>query len=343
MKRRTEPHTADKRMTQPEQNNTIETVTEAPTLHVAPSPHLTTTAMTTRQMMIDVLIALTPATLAALYLFQGNAARQIAICVAGCAGAEALFTRMRNRPMSLNDFSAPVTGVILALSLPATAPWYVGVIAAIVAIGIGKMVFGGLGMNIFNPAMTGRAFVMIAFAGVMGAVGYEDANSHIDAITRATPLNAVKQAGVVTPLWDLFWGRTNGSLGEVSAAACLLGGIYLCIRRTAAWQIPAGVILAVVVLAGIENLADLRAGWTVLHHLLGGALLFGAFFIATDPVSSPVTPMGRFVFGIGVGSLTMLLRVFSGYPEGMMFAVLLMNALTPLINRWTIPKPFGGR
>jgi H+/Na+-translocating ferredoxin:NAD+ oxidoreductase subunit D len=329
-------------MTQADQNSSIDTVTEAPVLHVAPSPHMTAPAMTTRRMMIDVLIALAPAVLAALYLFQGSAARQIVICVAACAGAEALFSRMRGKSLSLNDFSAFVTGVILALSLPATAPWYVGVIASVVAIGIGKMVFGGLGMNIFNPAMTGRAFVMIAFAGLMGAVGYEDPTSHIDAITQATPLNAVKQAGVVAPLLDLFWGRTNGSLGEVSALACLLGGIYLCIRRTAAWQIPAGVILAVLVLGGIENLANLGTGWTVWHHLLSGALLFGAFFIATDPVSSPVTPLGRFVFGAGIGALTLLLRLFSGYPEGMMFAVLLMNALTPLINRWTIPKPFGG-
>ena len=134
-----------------------------------------------------------------------------------------------------------------------------------------------------------------------------------------------------------------GPLGETSGLACLLGGIYLCVRRTASWEIPAGVIASVIVLGGIANLINFDSQWTVLHHLLGGALLFGAFFIATDPVTSPLTPKGKFIFGIGVGTLVMLLRVFSGYPEGVMFAVLLMNAVTPLINRWTIPRPLGSQ
>jgi electron transport complex protein RnfD len=249
---------------------------------------------------------------------------------------------MRQKPLSLMDCSAAVTGVILALSLPGTAPWFVGVLASFVAIGIGKVIFGGLGMNLFNPAMVGRAFVMIAFASLLGASGYENAQSAVDAITQATPMDAFKQAGIVTPLSQLFLGTTNGSLGETSAIACLLGGVYLCIRRVASWEIPAGVIGAVVVLGGIANLVQADTGWTVLHHLLGGSLLFGAFFIATDPVSSPLTPKGKLIFGAGVGALIMLLRIFSGYPEGVMFAVLLMNALTPLINRWTIPRPLGG-
>jgi len=311
-------------------------------LHVAPSPHFANNSATTRTMMIDVVVALLPVMLAGLYIFRWFAAIQLAICIAGCLGAEALFQKMRGRKISWNDFSALVTGIILAMSLPGTAPWYVGVIASFVAMGIGKAVYGGLGMNIFNPAMVGRAFVMIAFAGALAASGYENSMSAVDAITQATPMDAFKQSGHVTGLWPLFWGMTNGSLGETSAIASILGGIYLCIRKTAAWQIPLGVIGAVIILGGLAQVVSPDSGWTVWHHLFGGSLLFGAFFIATDPVTSPLSAKGRFVFGIGVGALIMLLRLFSGYPEGTMFAVLLMNAVTPLINRWTIPTPFGG-
>ncbi len=315
---------------------------QSPVINVAPSPHVFSMEMTIPVMMRDVLIALIPAVGMAVYFFRWYAVKQLVICVLVCLGAEAVFTRMRGRALSLGDLSAAVTGLILGLSLPATAPWYVGAISAVVAIGIGKVVFGGLGMNIFNPAMVGRAFVMIAFAGSMAASGYLDPNSGIDALSQATPLSAFKQFGLSVPLSSLLWGNTNGSLGETSAVACLLGGLYLCLRRVGAWQIPAGILITVTVVAGGQNLADLHSQWTVFHHLLGGALLFGAFFIATDPVTSPVTAAGKWIFGIGIGALVMVLRLFSGYPEGVMFAVLLMNALTPLINRWMIPRPFGG-
>jgi electron transport complex protein RnfD len=256
--------------------------------------------------------------------------------------AEAVFTKMRRQALHLDDFSAVVTGAILAFSLPGTAPWYVGFIAGFVAMGIGKIIFGGLGMNLFNPAMVGRAFVMIAFAGLMGASGYQDPGTSVDIISQATPLTAFKQSGIGAPLFALFLGVTNGSLGETSAIACLAGGIYLCIRRTASWEIPVGVLAATAAIAGIGYLLSPETMWSPLHHLMGGALLFGAFFIATDPVSSPLTPKGKFIFGAGIGVLVMVLRLFSGYPEGVMFAVLLMNGVTPLINRWTIPTPLGG-
>jgi electron transport complex protein RnfD len=293
--------------------------------------------------MLDVVIGLVPVVLMALYVFRMYAVKQLAICVVSCLVAEALFTKMRGRALPLKDCSALVTGIILALSLPGPAPWYVGFIASFVAIGIGKTIFGGVGMNLFNPAMVGRAFVMIAFASVLAASGYQDAGSVVDAVTQATPLDAFKQTGASVSLTALFFGLVNGSLGETSALACLIGGLYLCIRRTASWEIPLGVLLAAAFFGGIVNLTNPAADWTVLHHLLGGSLLFGAFFIATDPVSSPMTPKGKFIFGIGVGALIMLLRIFSGYPEGVMFAVLLMNSLTPLINRWTIPKPLGAQ
>lgn len=298
--------------------------------------------MTTRIMMRDVLIALIPVILSALYFFRWGAVKQLLICIIACLLAEALFTRMRSRPLRLGDLSATVTGAILGLSLPATAPWYVGVIAAGIAIGIGKMVFGGLGGNIFNPAMVGRAFVMIAFAGDLAASGYINAAGTVDILSQATPLTAFKQTDIVTSMAPMFFGYTNGSIGETSALACLLGGLWLCLRRVASWEIPAAVILSTLVIAGIGNLLNLDSQWTVVHHLLGGALLFGAFYIATDPVTSPLTAKGKWIFGIGIGALVMVLRYFSGYPEGVMFAVLLMNAVTPLINRWSIPRPFGG-
>jgi len=314
----------------------------APVIHVSPSPHLVQTAASTRRMMVDVLIALAPVVAMSIFVFRGYALFQLAVCIAGALAAEMLFVRMRGRAATLKDCSAIVTGVILAMSLPGTAPWYVGVIAAFVAIGIGKIIFGGLGMNLFNPAMVGRAFVMISFAGALAASGFEDAQSAVDAISQATPMNAYKMNGVVTPLAELFWGTTNGSLGETSALACILGGLYLIVRRTASWEIPAGLLLAVAAIGGLADLMGPADGWTLLHHILGGSVLFGAFFIATDPVTSPLTPKGKFIFGMGTGIFIMVLRLFSGYPEGVMFAVLFMNALTPLINRWSIPTPFGG-
>jgi electron transport complex protein RnfD len=211
----------------------------------------------------------------------------------------------------------------------------------VVAIGIGKIIFGGLGMNIFNPAMVGRAFVMIAFAQLMGAASYENVTGLVDAVSGATPLSALKFNGLFMGTSSLFWGTTNGSLGETSTAACLLGGLFLIFRKTVSWQIPAGILLSVALIAGITDMAGSHSGLALVHHLFGGALMFGAFFIATDPVTSPLTPRGKWIFGLGTGFLIMIIRLFSGYPEGVMFAVLMMNAVTPLINRWTTPQPMG--
>jgi electron transport complex protein RnfD len=325
---------------QPESNPT------APAqLHVAPGPHLQDLSLTTRRMMYDVLIAMIPLAVASILVFQWYAVQQLAVCILACAAAEALFAGMRKRRPTLLDGSAAVTGAILAFSLPAQCPPTIAIIACVVAIGLGKMIFGGLGFNLFNPAMVGRAFVMLAFATFLGAAstrGYCPSSSCIDVMTQATPMTALKEAGAATPLWNLFLGNTNGSLGETSALACLLGGAYLLIRRTADWRIPLGVLVGAGLVAGGQNLANPSNDWTILNSLCGGALLFGAFFIATDPVSSPVTHKGKFLFGLGLGLFVMLIRSLSSYPEGVMFAVLLMNAITPLLNRWTVPKPFGG-
>ncbi len=310
-------------------------------IHVAPSPHIKDAAGNTKKMMTDVIIGLLPLVIVSIYLFRLYAVKQLVICIISCLAAEFLFVRMRNRSSTLSDFSAVVTGIILALSLPGSAPWFVGMIASVIAMGIGKIIFGGLGMNIFNPAMVGRAFVMIAFAQLMGAGSYENMTSLVDAVSGATPLSALKFNGMAVEIPRLFWGFTNGSIGETSTAACLLGGLFLVFRKTASWQIPLSIVLTVAVIAGITDLAYAHSGEFLAHHIFGGALMFGAFFISTDPVTSPLTAKGKWVFGIGTGLLIMILRLFSGYPEGVMFAVLIMNAVTPLINRWTSPQPMG--
>ena len=327
-------------------------------VRVAPSPHLAD-ALSTRRMMIDVMIALVPAMIMAVAVFRWYAVVQVGLCVLACLATETAICLLARKPSSSSDFSAAVTGLILGLSLPWSAPWYIGVIGSAAAIALGKAVFGGLGYNLFNPAMVGRAFVMLSFARELGASAYVYAESNLKVLTQATPLSIAKQfaaelaAGKVDvgqlrsqlqsaeDFWNLAVGWVNGSLGETSAVALLVGGAYLCCRRVAAWQIPAGILVTALVFVELGHWTSLTL-LGPLQHLFAGSLLFGAFFIATDPVTSPLTGTGRFLFGVGIGLLVVVIRLFSGYPEGFMFAVLLMNAAVPLINRWTIPRPLGG-
>lgn len=324
-----------------------------PQFNVAPSPHVSDTSITTKRVMIDVLIGLVPLVAWGCYAFGPLALKQVGLCVVSCLVFELIFTKMRGQTITLTDFSAAITGVILGLSLPATAPWWISVIGSGAGIGLGKVVFGGLGFNMFNPAMVGRAFIMISFAGVMGSSAYQLAEG-TDVMTQATPLadakvfmsqvfEGQKPFANMTQLLprDLFLGNHNGSVGEISALCAILGGLYLIVRRAAAWQIPAGAIVGLVVCSGITQVLQLTP-LTVVQHLCTGAFMFGAFFIITDPVTNPMSRMGRFYFGLGYGILVVLLRVFSGYPEGVMFAVLIMNAAVPLINRFTVPTPVGG-
>ena len=324
-------------------------VPAGPTLHVASSPHVANKARSTHRMMTDVLIALVPVLVVAVVVFREYAIFQTLLAVTGCLATAWVFAAARKKPFSLKDCSAIVTGIILAMSLPWSCPWHVTLIAAVMAIVLGKMIFGGLGQNLFNPAMVGRAFVMICFAGALGASAYQDMHDKLgaDYLTRATPMTLEKQvaegkisAEELPSAGALFLGRCGGSMGEISALACLLGGAYLLVRRTAAWEIPAGVFGAVIVICFVMWVFGSRIN--MLYQLLGGALFFGAFFIATDPVSSPLTSKGRVIFGVGVGACIMLIRLLSNYPEGVMFAVLLMNAVVPLINRATVPTPLGG-
>ena len=309
-------------------------------IRVAPSPHLSDTGSTMRRIMLDVLIGLLPVLAVSVFVFRWYAVVQVGLCVLCCLATEAVCAWMRRRPVPLDDYSAAITGVILGLSLPWSAPWYVAVIGSITAIGLGKVVFGGLGCNIFNPAMVGRAFVMLSFARELGASAFVLGEAKLEVLTRATPLSLAKQAEPLPDLWPMLAGTVNGSLGETSAIALLLGGLYLLWRRVISWEIPVGVIVAVLVFSELGHLAGITP-INPLQHLISGALLLGALFIATDPVTSPMTPKGKWLFGAGIGLLVVVIRLFSGYPEGVMFAVLMMNSAVPLINRWTIPRPLG--
>jgi len=312
---------------------------------VSSAPHLASGA-TTRRIMFEVVLAMLPLLVAAVWCYQWRAVALTVTVVAACLITEALFNWARGLSQaSLSDGSAIVTGMILAFSLPPSMRLYQAFIGGVVAIGLAKMVFGGLGHNLFNPAMVGRAFLMICFPvamttwtepGTLKLIG-------VDAVTQATPLAAAKfHSAPLAALWDLFVGRVGGCVGETSALAALVGGLYLVIRRVADWRQPLGVLGAAAAFAAIAHAVAPEKYAGVLYHLNSGALMFGAFFIATDYVGAPVTPWGRLIFGIGVGLLVMLIRLFGGYPEGVMYAVLVMNGLTPLIERWTTPTPFGG-
>ncbi len=313
---------------------------------VSSAPHLSA-GESTQRIMFDVVLGLLPLLVAAVFFYHGRALLLTVLTVLGCLAAEAVANMMRGRSLSsLIDGSAIVTGMILAFSLPPRLPLYMAFLGGVVAIGLGKAIFGGLGHNLFNPAMVGRAFLMICFPVAM--VTWVEPHTlltigGVDAVTRATPLAAAKfHSDTLPALGSLFMGNVGGCIGETSALACLVGGLYLLIRRTADWRPPLAMLLSAMVFAAIAHQVAPERYGTALYHLISGALLFGALFIATDYVGAPITPLGRWIFGAGAGVLVMLIRLFGGYPEGLMFAILIMNALTPLIERWTAPTPFGG-
>ena len=339
-------------------------------LTVSPSPHLYEPS-TSRRIMVEVVIGLLPGTAMAIYLFGGPAVIVLASSLVGCLGTEWIFNAVRRKPQTVLDGSGIVTALILGLSLPPTIPWWVVIIGAVVAIGIAKMIFGGLGGNIFNPAMVGRAFLMACF-GVMMTTWVAPACEQSEtaaqlaesaepvAVTGATPLalakapikDAAKEglppaqrataAEVNTLVVPMFQGTISGSAGETSALAWLIGGIFLLVRRTITWHIPIAVLATAGIIAGGAWLYNDQVYPNPLVHLFGGALMMGAFFIATDPVSCPLAKSGRLIFGAGVGAIVMLIRLKGGYPEGVMYAILLMNSMTPLLDRWTRPVPVGG-
>ncbi|NLC50876.1 MAG: RnfABCDGE type electron transport complex subunit D [Firmicutes bacterium] len=307
-------------------------------LIVSSSPH-TRTPETIESIMTDVLIALFPVALVSVLLFGYQALLTIVIGTLAAMVTEALILRKKD---IFGDGSAAVTGLLLALTLPPAPPWWVVVIGSVVAIGIGKHVYGGLGNNLFNPALVGRAVLLISWgtnlAGDVWALPQPFAfTADVSAVTAATPL--VTQD---VTLFELFLGNINGSLGEVSALALIIGALWLFYKGHIDWRIPGGFIGAVFVLGFLlGGGAYENALMTGLFHVLAGGVLLGAFFMATDMVTSPVTPRGRLIYGIGCGVVTMLVRLYGGYPEGVTFGILLMNGLTPLIDNLTVPRKFG--
>jgi electron transport complex protein RnfD len=323
-------------------SNVVGTVAGAP-LETIAGPHIVHTGLSTRSMMLDVLIGLAAPLLAALYFFRAAALQQLAICLVCAWVTEFICCRIRGRKSSLIDGSATVTALIFALSLPPLLPWYATAIGMFTAVALGKMVFGGLGFNAFNPAMVGRAFLMLSFPIEMTSWA---APVTVDAITRPTPLAAAKFSGEITDLSPLFFGNVPGSLGETSALAMLIGGLWILWRRAADWRLTVGMIVGVAAMALLQSLTSdpsCSRSPGVLRHLCAGSVLFAAFFIVTDPVTSPLTRKGRWIFGLLVGALTMMIRWFGGYPEGVMFSVLLANAVVPLIDRATPTSPVGGK
>jgi electron transport complex protein RnfD len=298
--------------------------------------------------MYRVIISLLPACLAALYFFRFRALFLILSCVAASLATEALFFWVRKKPVSaLFDGSAIITGMLLALTLPPSFPASLAVIGAVVSIAIGKQAFGGLGHNIFNPALVGRAFLATAFPVAMTS-WIPPVILKVDVATFATPLANLKfqdaiGQGTLTSLRDLFWGNVGGCLGETSALALLLGGVYLLFRRTIDWRIPLGLTFSLSAFTGVFWLISPAQRANPLFHLLAGGFLLGALFMATDMVTSPVTSKATWIYAIGAGLIIGLIRLFSGYPEGVMYGILFMNTFVPLLNHDIRPRILGER
>ncbi len=301
--------------------------------------------------MRAVLYSLVPACGVAVYFFGMPALTVLAIATLGCLATEVVCQRLMGQPVTIADGSAAITGVLLALNLPPSSPWWLTLLGAVIAIVIGKQVYGGLGSNPFNPALVARVVLLISFPVQMTTWSVPaPIGSGLDLVTAATPLgewkNAVMLTGQLPPdmnagLLDYFIGNMAGCIGEVSALALLLGAAYLLYKRILTWHIPTAFVGTVVALSGVFWLINPAKYPSPLFHLLTGGLVLGAFYMATDMVTTPVSFRGMLLFGVGCGVLTVLIRLFGGYPEGVSFAILLMNAATPLIDRYTKPRTFG--
>jgi electron transport complex protein RnfD len=318
--------------------------------------------------MWTVTLSLVPATIWSLYLFGLSAMTVVFGTVALAALFEAIANKVAGGPLALRDGSAVLTGLILALTLPPGLPLWICGVGAFVSVVVAKAFFGGLGQNVFNPAMTGRVFLLIAFPAHMTkwlvprgtgesflghpVTAYDGAgkivelgSDKVDAITAATPLGLLSEQGTKALAAmgnpEMFIGQLNGSLGETSAAFLLLGGLFLLAARIVTWHIPVSFIGSVAVIAAITHSVNPEAYAGAAFHVFTGGLMIGAFFMATDYVTSPMFPMGKLIFGVGCGVLTMVIRLWGGYPEGVSFAVLLMNACVPIIDNATRPRKFG--
>lgn len=313
-----------------------------PTLIFSPSPHVHT-RRTVRGAMLHVIVALLPALFCSAWYFGLPALRVLAVSVGTCLLAEWAITRfMLRRPSTLGNMSALLTGLLLALNLPSGLPWWTVVLGAVFAVGVAKMAFGGLGCNIFNPALAGRVFLLISFPALMTEWPLPGGLFHAgaDGATGATLLTRLKLGEVLSPdaagYADMLLGQMGGSMGETGAIAIIIGFIYLLCVRVISWHIPVSIVATVAAL-------DLMIGAPVGVNILGGGLLLGAVFMATDYVTSPMTRAGMVVYGVFIGLVTVIIRQWGAYPEGMSFAILLGNAITPLLNIWLRPRRFSPR
>ncbi|MGD9489260.1 MAG: RnfABCDGE type electron transport complex subunit D [Calditrichaceae bacterium] len=306
------------------------------------SPQMQAVESTSR-IMYTVSLALMPAMGISVWFFGWQAFRVILLSALFCVGIEAVISKLVQYKINYLDGSALLTGLLLAMNLPANAPWWLIFIGSIVAIVLGKQVFGGLGQNIFNPALVARVFLLISFPVEM--TSWLMPGKAADGITGATPLGILKTEGagalVNTSFTDLAIGNMPGSLGEISAAALLLGALFLLYKKYITWEIPVLFILTVFLFTGVFYLSDPAAYASPVFHVLSGGLFLGALFMATDMVTSPLTFKGKLIFGIGCGLLTAIIRLFGSYPEGVSFAILLMNAVVPLIDKYFPVKRFG--
>lgn len=325
-------------------------------LKISTAPHMYTSS-TTDVLMRDVVIALLPAALVAVVFFGIGALKVILTAVAACVLWEYLIVRyLFKKPSTIGNCSAIITGLLLAFNLPSTIPVWMILIGAFMAIGVAKMAFGGLGKNLFNPALVGRVFLFISFPVQMTTWAKPDWRDflnldlqtgattlgilkHLDASSSATALS--KETAALPDYWHMLSGYTGGSLGEVSAAALLLGLAYMLYRRVITWHIPFYYVGTVFIITSVFWLITKDVRYEPITHLLSGGLLLGAIFMATDYVTSPMTLKGKIIFAIGCGILTFVIRVFSAYPEGVSFAILIMNAFVPLIDKYFYTRVFG--
>jgi len=324
---------------------------------VSPSPHIHS-GLSVKTLMFGVITALIPAFIVSVLIYGRGVIIVTGISIASCMLFEFLIQKfILKTEVRITDGSAMVTGLLLAFNLPSNLPWWIIIIGALVSIGIAKMTFGGLGSNPFNPALVGRVFLLISFPVQMTTFPVPSGLStpyisHVDGFTGPTPLallkEGIKQGTPVAELMkevpshlDLFVGNMGGSMGEIAGAALILGLIYMLIRKIITWHIPVSILVTVFIFTGIMYVINPESNADPLFHVLTGGLLLGAIFMATDYVTSPMSPLGMMIFGIGIGLLTIIIRVYGAYPEGVSFAILIMNGFVPLINRYIKPKRFG--
>lgn len=312
-------------------------------LTVSPSPHIKLKT-TTRSIMLDVIIALLPACLWGIYVFGARAAIILLISVASSVFFEWIYRKLMKLPNTVGDLSAAVTGLLLGMNLPATVPYWLPVVGSAFAIVLVKQIFGGIGKNFLNPALAARVFLFLSWPTFMGKFSDIATRPGLgsDFVAGATPLASLKEGSLGgTSLLDMFLGNIGGCIGEVSALCLILGGVYLLIRKVITWHIPVSFLGTVAVLCLIFPQAG-NAFEFAAYELLAGGLMIGAIFMATDYVTSPITGMGRIIFGVGCGLIVVLIRFFGSYPEGVSFAILVMNALVLYIDKLTKPRVFGG-